>query len=109
MLKKMIKVTFEFEGFHLWPDAKNHSENYLQFRHRHMFKCEARKEVSHNDRDIEFIQLKRMMVNYIKMSFGVEFKSMSCEAIAEHLLVHFNLDYVEVTEDGENGAIVCRE
>lgn len=107
-MERLIKVTFQFEGFHKWSGAKSHQESYLADRHRHVFKCEARLKVSHNNRDVEFIQLKRKILTYIDLKFQREFGEMSCESIAEHLLEKFNLDYVEVTEDGENGAIVCR-
>ncbi len=106
---KFIKISFQFEGFHKWPEAVNHPEAYLSLRHRHMFKCTATKRVNHNDRDIEFIQLKREMTRYIKMRFGLEFGDMSCEAIGEHLMNCFGLDEIEVTEDGENGAILRRK
>jgi len=33
---------------------------------------------------------------------------MSCEMIARELIEHFNLSRCEVSEDGENGAIVTR-
>lgn len=108
-MRKFIKVTFQFEGFHNWPEAVDHEESYLAHEHRHMFHCIAAKEVGHNNRDIEFIQLKREMLGYIKRRFGNNFKSMSCEDIAEHLLNEFGLHHVEILEDGENGAIVTKE
>jgi len=106
LVKKFIKVSFQFEGFHKWPEAIDHAESYLALRHRHMFHCTALKRVGHNDRDIEFIELKRMMSNYIKLRFGLEFGTMSCESIAEHLMNYFCLDEIEISEDGENGAIL---
>lgn len=108
-MKRFIKVKFQFEGFHKWPGAIDHRETYLALRHRHIFHCTATKEVTHNDRDIEFIELKRSMINYVKMRFGVDFGTMSCESIAEHLIESFDLTECEVMEDNENGAIVRRE
>jgi hypothetical protein len=70
-----------------------------------MFYIEAHKEVSHNDREIEIIMLKRIVSEYLE-SFDGNFYAMSCEDIAEDLLNRFDFEFVQVLEDNENGAIV---
>lgn len=104
-INKYITITFQIEGIHRWEQCNIDSVYYLKNDHRHVFHFEIHKIVDHNNRDIEFINLK----NQIIQSFGkqpVLFNNKSCEDIAEELLFKFNLDFVKVTEDNENGAIV---
>ena len=116
-MKYSVVVTFSIEGFHCWPDAKDIFPEvaFLSERHRHMFgfRCYAR--VTHTDRDEEFILLNRAIQKELRIGFtketpnGLEFGSMSCEAIGEWLLERFPALYkVEVWEDWENGAIIKR-
>ena len=71
--------------------------------------------MSHDDRDIEIIMLKRNILEYLNKRYWTEnanclfFDSMSCEMIAAELVKYFALDYCEVLEDGENGAEVISE
>jgi hypothetical protein len=61
--------------------------------------------VDHNDRQIEFIDKKTDLDNYINRFFAYDdLGSSSCEDIAEDLLKRFKADYVSVFEDNENGA-----
>ena len=79
-----------------------------------MFYIRLEKEVSHNDRDIEIIELKHNIINYFKLKYYNEdlrthcFKNMSCEMIAQDLFETFFADLVEVLEDNENGAILIK-
>jgi len=103
-MKTEIIVTFQVEGFHFWKNAPDEVA-FLRDNHRHIFHITAYKEVSHSDRDIEFILLKREM----KKQFPYEpfqFGEMSCEMIASALVKVFDLSACEVWEDKENGAIV---
>lgn len=103
-----IVVKFSFEGFHHWPEAPgNHS--YLRYPHRHVFHVVAAKRVNHNNRDIEFIVLKRELHRYACSYFGgspTNCHSLSCEEMAERLLNTFDLSSCSVLEDDENGAFV---
>jgi hypothetical protein len=100
-MRKQIVVSFQFEGIHYWPEAKN----YLKNPHRHLFKGRAWKDVLHNNRDIEFITLKNNIEFYFR-SHGADFENKSCEDIAEMILKEFELSQCEILEDGENGAVV---
>ncbi|MEO6390814.1 MAG: hypothetical protein ABIP75_03120 [Pyrinomonadaceae bacterium] len=105
-LKIKIFVTTSFAGFHCWPEAPPEHE-YLRHRHRHLFQVRAEKEVSHADRDIEFIELKACVDAAIEQQRGEpETATWSCETWATYLLQCFGLSKCEVNEDGENGAIV---
>ena len=103
----LIYVTFDIEGIHAWKDAPEEVA-FLRNDHRHLFKYKVHIEVKHNDRDIEFFLFQREMLEACATHppYG------SCEMRAEQLLEYLQNNYpgrnvsVEVSEDGENGAIV---
>jgi hypothetical protein len=71
-------------------------------------------DVIHNDRDIEFIQFKRWLENlYRDGTVQLDYKS--CEMMADDLYVQIADRYpdravwIEVSEDGENGALIKYE
>jgi hypothetical protein len=100
-----VWVTSEFEGYHRWKDAPD-DVAFLRDFHRHIFKVKLLIEVTHNNRDVEFFQLKRKLKRELLIWNNQKFED-SCEMIAAQLLRAFNAAQVEVSEDGENGAIVC--
>ena len=120
---RMIWVTFEKEGLHKYPAALDdpalrtgdeYDVSFLGYIHRHIFKFTVKVSVSHNDRDIEFIQFKRWLQKlYEERTLQLDFKS--CEMIAEDLYRQINTRYpgraveITVSEDGENGATLCWE
>ena len=53
----VIFVRFEQVGFHCWPDAPSHRA-YLRASHRHLFGIEVTTRVDHDERDIEFHDLR---------------------------------------------------
>lgn len=101
-----------FIGFHRWPSAPDEVK-YLRDRHRHEFHVKVTVKVKHDDRDVEFITL-RNAVDLMFCGNGSEHElgSKSCEMIAEDIISFVEADgnykiySVEVSEDGENGAIV---
>jgi hypothetical protein len=110
---RMIWVTFSREGIHKYPAAATDpalaSVSWLANEHRHLFSFKVAIEVTHNDRDIEFIILKR----WLESLYGngvLQLDYMSCEMIAEALYAQINARYpgraveITVSEDGENGA-----
>jgi hypothetical protein len=117
--KSFIWVTFQKEGIHKYPaaaDAPNLATgdwldvSFLGTPHRHIFHFRVEMEVFHDDRDVEFIQLKRILENlYVSGTLQLNYKS--CEMMARELYtsvesMYPGRDYViEVSEDGENG---CR-
>ena len=116
-MKYSVVVTFSIEGFHKWPDAKDifPEVDFLSDRHRHMFGFRCYANVTHTDRDEEFILLNRKIQKSLRKAFTwsdtnvLEFDSMSCEMIGGWLLDTFPMLYkVEVWEDWENGAIIER-
>ena len=117
-MKYSVVVTFQIEGFHCWPEAKDVFPEvaFLSDRHRHMFHFRCYASVTHTDRDEEFILLNRKIQKALRIGFTssetnvLEFGRMSCEDIGEWLLESFPALYkVEVWEDGENGCAVERD
>lgn len=110
--KTFIIVNLQVEGIHQWKECPFESVSFLKDPHRHIFHIEAQKEVFHDDRDLEFIMLKRKLLYYLKTNYEddhcLKFGGMSCEMIARELLEKFQLDSCKVMEDNENGAIIHR-
>jgi hypothetical protein len=116
--QKKIWVTFQKEGVHCYPDAATnpllatgdeYDVSFLASPHRHIFHFRVAIDVFHDDRDIEFIQFKRWLVNlYISNTLQLDFKS--CEMISDDLYLQIASKYpnrdvwIEVSEDGENGS-----
>jgi hypothetical protein len=111
--RRMIWVTFAREGLHCYPAAATDPAlaevSWLANKHRHLFTFKVAIEVTHNDRDIEFIIFKR----WLESLYGdgiIQLDYMSCEMIAEQLYEKINARYpgraveITVSEDSENGA-----
>ena len=107
-------VTFTKEGIHKYPaaasDPKLAAVSFLANEHRHIFHFRVELEVFHDDRDVEFILLKRELES-LYTSGTLQLNYMSCEMIARELAAYIQETYphrevvIEVSEDGENG---CR-
>lgn len=117
-MKYFVTSYFEIEGLHCWPGVVKTPcrEKYLAAPHRHLFKFRVKVPVTHTDRDVEFIEfahsIKAKLLSTFKGNtpFTANFHSMSCEALGVWVLEHFEQAVqVEVTEDGESGAVVERE
>ena len=122
--KRTIFVTFQKEGIHKYPAAATdpslatgdeYDVSFLATPHRHIFHFNVAIEVFHNDRDIEFIQFKRWILNLYKAtdnSPALELDYKSCEMISDDLYTEIARRYPErdititVSEDGENGATI---
>lgn len=115
--KRSIWVTFTKEGIHKYPAALDdpalatgdeYDVSFLGYPHRHTFHFKVQIQVTHNDRDIEFIQFKRWLENLYKEDL-LQLDYKSCEMIADDLYVQINSKYpsrfvvIDVAEDGENG------
>ena len=115
--KRSIWVTFTKEGIHKYPAALDDPElatddeydvSFLGYPHRHTFHFKVQIQVTHNDRDIEFIQFKRWLENLYKEDL-LQLDYKSCEMIADDLYLQINNKYpgrfvvINVAEDNENG------
>jgi hypothetical protein len=117
---KMIWVTFRKEGIHKYPAAATdptlatgdeYDVSFLANEHRHIFHFRVWLGVTHNDRDVEFIQFKRWLENLYKdATLSLDFKS--CEMMSDDLYSEISQKYpnrevwIEVSEDGENGSFI---
>ena len=115
---KMIWVTFRKEGMHKYPAAledpklktgDEYDVSFLGYPHRHTFHFKVAIEVFHDDRDIEFIQFQRWILNlYSQGTLQNDFKS--CEMMSDDLYIQITKKYpgrkieIDVSEDGENGS-----
>ena len=108
-----IFITFQKEGIHKYPAAETDPNlkdvSFLAFPHRHIFHFKVSIQIFHDDRELEFILVKRKCQNWLNdETLHLDFKS--CEMIAQDLynLIHVQWPNravtVEVSEDGENGA-----
>ena len=111
-MKTYIKVSFQKEGIHKFPGAKDlPGVEFLQYPHRHIFYFYVTMEVLHDNREVEFILFKRELEN-LYSEHALELDYQSCEMMAESLINYIEENYpkraikVEVYEDNENGAIV---
>jgi len=104
-MKTVVWIQTSFEGFHCWKDAPR-EVMFLRSDHRHIFHVKLGVQVVHQDRDVEFFQLKKRVDDFIKEHYQGKWFRYSCEQIAGQLLTKFDADFVEVSEDGENGATV---
>ena len=121
--QKKIWVTFQKEGMHRYPAAATdpalatgdeYDVSFLANPHRHIFHFRVWIDVVHNDRDIEFIQFKRWLENLYKDgTLQLDYKS--CEMMADDLYIQIagrypsRVVWIEVSEDGENGALIKYE
>lgn len=119
---KMIWVTFRKEGIHKYPAAltdpnlatgDKYDVSFLGHPHRHIFHFRVWIGVTHNDRDIEFIQFKRWLeelYNGDQAVLQLDYKS--CEMMSDDLYDIISKKYpnrevwIEVSEDGENGSFI---
>ena len=115
--KRMIWVTFTKEGIHKYPAAledpslatgDEYDVSFLGYAHRHIFHFKVGITVTHNDRDIEFIQFKRWLEKLYEGELNVDYKS--CEMMSDDLYEQIITKHpgrevhIDVSEDGENGA-----
>ena len=121
--QRRIWVTFQKEGIHCYPAAATdpalktgdeYDVSFLGTPHRHIFHFRVWIDVVHNDRDIEFIQFKRWLEKlYREGTVQLDYKS--CEMMSDDLYLEIAARYpgrsvwIEVSEDGENGALIKYE
>lgn len=116
MIRRYIYIKFQLYGLHYWPSAVDEVK-FLGYQHGHSFNFKLTFEVSHCDRDIEFFLMKAEVLKFLTKRFAdnslpegiLNFKSASCEHLAELLLNEFNALEVEVSEDNLDGAAIRSE
>lgn len=114
-IKRWIEVTFQEEGIHYYPGVENDMSlepvAFLAYRHRHMFHFNVRIEVFHDDRELEFIMVKRELQSLMRSDIA-RMNGKSCEMLAVDIIEYITNKYpgrdivCKVFEDGENGAVL---
>jgi hypothetical protein len=118
--QRQIWITWQKEGIHKYPAALTDPNladvQFLGYPHRHMFHFRVWIDVFHNDRDLEFIQFKRWCESlYSGHGAVLSLDHKSCEMMADDLYIQIASRYpgrvvhIEVSEDGENGALIRYE
>lgn len=120
MKKTFVYATFSREGYHAYPAAANdpslatgdyYDVSHLAHRHMHYFYFKVWVEVTHNDRQIEFIQLRRWLENLYDTR-TLELNNMSCEMISDALFTKISEKFpgkeirIDISEDNINGSYV---
>ena len=119
---KMIWVTCRKEGIHKYPAAATdpnlatgdeYDVSFLANPHRHIFHFRVWLSVTHNDRDVEFIQFKRWLEQLYSSTQNIlSLDHKSCEMMSDELYDTISQKYpnrevwIEVSEDGENGSFI---
>ena len=106
-MKTVVWITTQFVGYHRWKDAPDQVA-FLRNEHRHIFHVKLGVRVDHDNRAVEFFMLKEEVNKHLKLHFEGRRFELSCEQIAAKLLSYFSAEFVEVSEDGENGATVTK-
>lgn len=104
-------VKFQFEGLHYYSAAPR-VVDFLRNPHRHLFFCEVWVQESKvdNNREVEYITLKRELLSNIDLFHNNE--EDSCEMIAQNIRHWLSLSFPNkktkcfVFEDNENGAMI---
>ena len=112
--KTYAVVRTRFTGEHRWENAPEEVD-FLRNNHRHEFHVEVKVEQFHDDRDVEYIMLKRKVddiINEWPHDLDTTSCEMMCDDLYQALSAHIEGErayVVKVFEDGENGAEVHYE
>jgi hypothetical protein len=116
--KKFIYVQFQKEGYHCFPEAATDPQfktddeydvSHLAHRHMHYFYIKVWLQVTHSNRQVEFIQFRRWLEN-LYATQSLELNNKSCEMMAEDLYDVIARKYpgceirIDISEDNINGA-----
>jgi hypothetical protein len=106
--RRFVVIRTQREAFHQYEEAPDEVA-FLRYPHRHIFHFTAKIQVSGADRELEFFMVQRKIQGVLPETDIYS----SCESKAEFLLDYLLTEYgnhrsiiVEVSEDGENSAIV---
>jgi hypothetical protein len=119
MIKKtFVYCTFQKEAYHRFPEADKDPQyatgdeydvSHLALRHMHYFNFKVWVEVTHENRQIEFIQLRRWIENLYNKGV-LELDHQSCEMMSDALHKKLAERYpgmeirIDISEEGINGS-----
>ncbi len=120
MTKTFVYAAVQKEGYHNFPESAilesfatndDMDVSHLAAKHMHYFSIKVWVEVTHSNRDIEFIQLRR----WLDKIYGfktIDFGSKSCEMMCNDLFAQLLMKYphssfkIDISEDNINGAFL---
>lgn len=112
MTHSFVTATFTAPGIHNWIAAPT-SRSYLAHEHRHLFCFNATVEVTHDDRQVEYHDLRDHILKWATDTYPLMrgdtflFGGNSCEHLARSLWNYLGsklglpIHEVQVSEDGE--------
>ena len=118
--KAFVWTSFVKEGYHCFPEAgvlpefktgDEYDVSHLANKHMHYFHFKVYISVNHDNRDIEFIQLRRWLISLYDDN-TLELNNKSCEMIARDLCLAIDTRWpgasiiVDVSEENISGAMV---
>lgn len=112
LVSRFITVRGDYVGFHAYENAPDEVA-FLRNNHRHKFYWEAKIQVLHDDRELEFFIVKNMIETEIIPFTTMQQNLGSCEMQAERILEGLVNAYgdkrtyiVAVSEDNESDGFV---
>jgi len=116
--KTFVYCTFQKEGYHFFPGADTNpiyatGDEYdvsaLGHRHMHYFNFKVWVQVTHENRQIEFIQMRRWIEDLYSKGI-LELDNQSCEMMSDALYEKLIDRYpgmeikIDISEEGINGS-----
>lgn len=104
----IIRTTFK--AFHFWSDAPE-AQDFLRYKHRHLFYVQLKFRVLHDDRQVEFFDAQQRLDQFLRDWHNKDLGGKSCEMMSKEILIYMHswydtTWYCSVFEDNENGAEV---
>lgn len=82
---RYLHIKCQFEAVHYWPSAP---VEVFGTPHLHVFTCEVKLEVYHNEREVELLDLRREVERFCRENWNLAVSPDSCETMAEAVLAH---------------------
>ena len=116
--KTFVYCSFQKEGYHYFPGADTnpiyatgdeYDVGHLGTRHMHYFNFRVWVQVTHENRQIEFIQMRRWIENLYRQGI-LELDHQSCEMMSDALCEKLREKYpgmeirIDISEEGINGS-----
>ena len=116
--KTFVYCTFQKAAYHYFPGADKDPQyatgdeydvSHLSLKHHHYFNFKVWVQVTHDNRQIEFIQLRRWIENLYSKG-TLELDHQSCEMLSDALYEKLTEKYpgmeirIDVSEEGINGS-----
>ena len=115
MSRTFIIIKDQFAALHSWPDCPYEEVAFIRNPHRHIFYVQLKIEVSHDDRELEFFMVKKVLSKILHDIYADrDLGPNSCEMLCKDIKLAFEIKFprkiriysISVSEDNENGSEV---